>query len=139
MVKNDANMTCQLLNFEIKNQLLNFCVGSEIFTKWLIINFNIKRLSIGCPNYFLLEKLSMNARWLRCRTRAKSFFKLLDFSVDFTKWIFLNAQIKDISIFYICIEELKLKKQILDQYQDWKWIILNAKSNIFKNLWVTKH
>ena len=24
MVKNDANMTCQLLNFEIENQLFNF-------------------------------------------------------------------------------------------------------------------
>ena len=29
-MKNDTNMTCQFENFEIENQLLNFCVGMRV-------------------------------------------------------------------------------------------------------------
>ena len=30
MMKNDTNMTFQLQNFELENQLLNFCVGKIV-------------------------------------------------------------------------------------------------------------
>ena len=30
MMKNDTNMTCQLKNFEIENQFLNFSVGKSV-------------------------------------------------------------------------------------------------------------
>ena len=30
MMKNDTNMTCQLKNFQIENQLLNFCVDKSV-------------------------------------------------------------------------------------------------------------
>ena len=45
MMKNDTNMTCQLYNFEIENQLLNFCVDKNVGGKSLKVSRHVLKVN----------------------------------------------------------------------------------------------
>ena len=48
MMRNDTNMTCQLYNFKIENQLLNFCVGKSVGRKSSEVSRHV--LKVSCMN-----------------------------------------------------------------------------------------
>ena len=52
MMKNDTNMTCQFENFEIENQLLNFCVGESVGEKSSEISRHALKVSSSNKKHF---------------------------------------------------------------------------------------